>query len=419
MWYRRLPVPQRPMRSSLLSARSDMARLSPSSAFALLGICIYLAGLVLPLPSYLPLIGLALMGVLAVLFGASRRTLAWSPLTIAVLAFLASVGVSTLVSEDIGRSLRLSAALLPGILMFVLITDYFDGVQQIRLLYLTCSVVALALALVVLWAAAWHGHAGAGLERLLSPSLGPAILVVRNDITFLAVLAPLSLALCYREPLRIGIITAASIVLSLGAICISTSRTAALTLVLGLIATIVLVQPRQRLFRNLVGGLALLCAALLANALVFPESQVLTKLALNWTLSGRTDLWSTAWAMFQDAPLLGKGPHAFGVFHRIPWAHNLYLEVMAEQGLLGLVALGGLLACGIVTGWKVAHSPVENARYLGVGAVASLIGMCGAGVVELSLVREWVVITLFLLLGIIARLVLAAEAASSTESPKR
>jgi O-antigen ligase len=286
-----------------------------------------------------------------------------------------------------------------------------QGARQIRLLYLACSVVALVLALVVLWAAAVHGHGGAGLEGLLSPRLGPAILVVRNDITFLAVLAPLSLALCYREPLRIGIIAAASILLSLGAICISMSRTAALTLVLGLIATIVLVQPRQRLFRNLVGGFALLGAALLANVLLFPESQVLTKLARNWTLSGRTDLWSTAWAMFQDAPLLGKGPHTFGVFHHIPWPHNLYLEVLAEQGLLGLLTLGSLLVWGFFGAWKTQRTGPADARLLGAGAFAGLIGFCSAGAVELSLLREWVVIVLFMLLGIVGQL-LASQGGS-------
>jgi hypothetical protein len=40
-----------------------------------------------------------------------------SPLAIAVVAFLAFVGLSALVSEDIGRSLRLSAALVPSVLL--------------------------------------------------------------------------------------------------------------------------------------------------------------------------------------------------------------------------------------------------------------------------------------------------------------
>jgi O-antigen ligase len=229
--------------------------------------------------------------------------------------------------------------------------------------------------------------------------------VVRNDATFLAVVAPLSLALFYREPRgKAGIVAAASIILSLGAICISESRTAALTLLIGLVATIVLAQPRQRLLRSLAGMFVLICIALLVNALLFPESQVITRLARDGGLTGRTDYWSTAWAMFQRAPLLGNGPHTFGVFHRIPWAHNLYLEVLAEQGLIGLLTLGCLAVGSLLTAWKAQRTGTTEARLLGAAALAALIGFWSAGVVELSLLREWVVTTLFMLLGIIGHL---------------
>jgi hypothetical protein len=181
--------------------QSGLLHVPRPSVLALLGICIYLAGLVPPLPSYLSLIGLALMSALAAFSRRPRHTPFWSPLTIAVIAFLASVGLSTLVSEDVGRSLRLSAALLPSILLFALVKDQLESLRQIRLLYLMCSAVAMVLAVIVLWAAA-YGHRSGGMWALLSSSLGVPILVVRNDITLLAVLAPLSLVLFYREPRR-------------------------------------------------------------------------------------------------------------------------------------------------------------------------------------------------------------------------
>ena len=114
--------------------------------------------------------------------------------------------------------------------------------------------------------------------------------------------------------------------------------------------------------------------------------------------------WTTAWTMFFYAPLVGQGPHTYGLFHTPPWPHNLYLEVLAELGLLGLIGLGGMLVCGIVGGWKLRHAPTEDTRFLGVGALASLIGLCSAGAVELTLLREWVVTTLFTLLGVIGHL---------------
>jgi O-antigen ligase len=343
-----------------------------------------------------------------------------------VLVFLASVAASTLVSEDLSRSMRLSAALLPGLLLFVIVADHFEDLREIRLLYVTVSVVALVLAIVVLWAA-WQGSRGQGLEALLRgkgrhafgvahlppwphhlylkalvTGLDLPILVVPNDLTFLAVVAPLSLVLIYRAPRGgMGLVAAASIVLSLGAIGVFCSRTAALTMVLGLLSTVVLVQPRQRLVRGFAGVCVLLGVALLANVLFFSDSQVITKFAHDWTLSGRTRYWSTAWAMFREAPWSGQGPHTFGIFHRTPWPHNLYLEVLAEQGLVGLLALVSLMICSLIAAWKIQRTAPAEVRLLGTGALAGLIGFWSAGVVELSLLREWVVTTLFVLLGII------------------
>jgi O-antigen ligase len=231
------------------------------------------------------------------------------------------------------------------------------------------------------------------------------ILVVPNDLTLLAAGAPLSLVLLYRAPRGgMGLMAAASILVSLGAICVVRSRTAALTMVLGLISTAVLVQRRRRLAPSLAGVLVLLGVALLLNALLFPQSQVATRFAHNWTLSGRITYWSVAWAMFREAPLVVQGPHTFGLFHKTPWPHNLYLEVLAEQGVLDLAALGGMLACGIAVGWHVRRAPTEDFRLLGIGALASLMGLCAAAGVELTLLREWVATMLLTLLGVMAHL---------------
>jgi hypothetical protein len=144
-------------RSTAQPNPSVLPHLCKPSIFALLGVCAYIVGFILPLPWHLSLIILALMSALAILSGSRHRTPAWSPLTIAMVAFLASVGLSTLVSEDIGRSMRLSAAFLPGILLFMVVADHFEGLREIRLLYVTFSAIALALAVVVLWGA-WQGH---------------------------------------------------------------------------------------------------------------------------------------------------------------------------------------------------------------------------------------------------------------------
>jgi O-antigen ligase len=114
--------------------------------------------------------------------------------------------------------------------------------------------------------------------------------------------------------------------------------------------------------------------------------------------------WSTAWKMFLEAPLLGHGPHTFGLFHKTPWAHNLYLEVLAEQGIVGLGAFIGLMVGGMRMAWRVYCTAVGEMRLIGAGVLAALIGFCCASLFELSLVRQWVVAALFILIGMVAQL---------------
>jgi O-antigen ligase len=85
-------------------------------------------------------------------------------------------------------------------------------------------------------------------------------------------------------------------------------------------------------------------------------------------------------------------------------AHNLYLEVLSEQGISGVAALGFLLASGLSAGRNLRRSEVREAQILGYGAFAGLAGFCLAAAIELTFLRQWVVIMMFLLLGVISRL---------------
>ena len=373
-----------------------------TSQCGVIGACIYLAGFALPLQWDLPLIGLALFSTLAVVTSSRASAASWSPLALTVVAFLSATALSTLVSEDIGRSVRFGTSFLPAMLLFFVVAEHCAGTRHIRLLYLTLSAVGLGLASTLLWAA-WHGPTK-DLNALVS-SLRIPILIVPNDLTFLAVIAPLSLVLLYREPRGvISICAAASIVLSMCTICIFRSRTAALTMLVSLTCACLLTQRCRRLLLSLAGFLGALLFALSLNALLFPESQLVTKIVNKGGSLGRASYWKTAWRMFREAPLLGHGPHTFGLFHKTPWAHNLYLEVLAEQGILGFIALGVVFTCGVSAAWKLQRTASGDAHIFGTGALAGLLGFCSAAFVELSFLRQWVVITLFALLGVIAQL---------------
>jgi O-antigen ligase len=376
------------------------------------GAFIYLVGSALPIGGAIPLIGLAATTVLSTNTRCSSRPPGWPPLTIAVGAFLCSLTVSTMGSADLVRSLRLSTPFLPALLLFIVLTVH---VCDIRTFYLGLSAINLAIS-AVLVAALSLSPVGVDLFALV-PRIGIPILLVPNDVTVLAVFAPLSLMLLEREPRGpLGVISATSLLLSVAAIFAYRSRTAAVTMMIGMALAIVLSKSYCKSRPPTVAVLSILLLECLLFIYISPFSgpSLLSKFR-EAGLSGRAMLWGEAWTMFINAPLIGHGPHAFGLFHTPPWPHNIYLELLAEQGLLGLSALAGVLGCGIFAGWKLTRSARDDTRYLAIGALAGLIGMCSAGVVELTLAREWVVTTLFLLLGTLNRLWGLDEVVSSTE----
>jgi hypothetical protein len=82
------------------------------------------------------------------------------------------------------------------------------------------------------------------------------------------------------------------------------------------------------------------------------------------------------------------------------------LEVLVDQGLVGLVTFSALLVVGVATAWKTRG---EGAR-----AFAALIAFCFAAVLESSFSRRWVVIALFALLGAIARVAITRPSRGPT-----
>src|SRR5882724_1077527 len=258
-----------------------------SSKLGLVGACLYIAGFALPLQwDMIPLFVLALFSALAAFTRSQARTTAWSSLALLVVVFLSETAVSTLLSVDIGRSTRLGMQLLPAVLLFFLVTEHFDGPQDIRLLFMTFSMLGVVLASRMLWVA-WHAN---GTVYLRVSSLGVPLLVVPNDLTFLALIAPLSLVLLYREPCQAtGIVAGLSIFLSLCAAWVFMSRTAVLTTLISLACVTLLTQRRRRLATGLAAILALLFLVLLLNALLFPDAQLVVKRIRNWgTINGRT-----------------------------------------------------------------------------------------------------------------------------------
>ena len=188
-----------------------------------------------------------------------------------------------------------------------------------------------------------------------------------------------------RSPIEKLILAVAVVALVVG-IAYSFSRSA----YFGALAVIVLFAARRSV-RDLLG------TAIAISALAFAlPAAVSARLGTVWhsgnldASSGiRIDLWSSALRIFDAHPLLGVGylnfaanlpayfidTGSYGIsivqFSQLDFAHNTYLTVIAETGLVG----AGLVAALVVLGWRRAWAAARSGDWVGEGAVLGLAGM--------------------------------------------
>ena len=147
--------------------------------------------------------------------------------------------------------------------------------------------------------------------------------------------------------------------------------------------------------------------------------------------SGRTDLWAIAQQVAQDHPIVGIG---IGNFEDVEAAyasrttnlpavdivvdnphvvHNSYLEVLAEQGIVGLVLFAAFLVGALTLGWRAVRAFTSSGdtdlELIARGVLVALVGMLAASVF-LSAEYEK---QLWLLLGLSIALTTLTRARSS------
>ncbi len=117
-------------------------------------------------------------------------------------------------------------------------------------------------------------------------------------------------------------------------------------------------QARRRLTQVAAG---LLAAAIIVPTIV-PSSAAGRALsailggANGLSSNGRAQLWSQAFTLFGQHPLLGIGTGGFSALNTEPYPHNILLEVAAELGFVGLVVLLGFLVTTfvrLVSLWRI------------------------------------------------------------------
>ena len=127
---------------------------------------------------------------------------------------------------------------------------------------------------------------------------------------------------------------------------------------------------------------------------------------------GRMYLWTAALHMIELHPLLGVGPDNFRHFYGAElgletWdervqANNLYLEILADLGVLGLAAFAWVIARPLALSVRLFRSPAQQpAAYLRLGAGAALVAFLVHGLADSFLAFTPTALLLWMMLGLL------------------
>lgn len=103
-------------------------------------------------------------------------------------------------------------------------------------------------------------------------------------------------------------------------------------------------------------------------------------------VSGRSEMWNSGLAIWKQSPWIGTGPgnfpfQIFNVVDNIPpkyWpshAHNLIINILAEFGVIGLLAFTGLVITISKRVYRIHHAISEDNQLISSAIIAALIGL--------------------------------------------
>lgn len=179
-----------------------------------------------------------------------------------------------------------------------------------------------------------------------------------------------------------------------------------------ILAVLVVVLLLRRFTGRAHAAVYAVTAALVAGALILVSTmgtQLLALLGKSSDLTGRLDIWATVISLAQERPVAGWGWISFW----IPWiepfdnlvfasgvrqlhAHNAWVDIFLQLGVLGLVVFGALVLSTLVRSWQFAVerpiiAPLSSARHTIVSLLPLLllVALLVQSVAESRLIIEY------------------------------
>lgn len=135
-------------------------------------------------------------------------------------------------------------------------------------------------------------------------------------------------------------------------------------------------RSRKRALVLLLGLFVLICVAYSLKTFLNPSH---TEEAVGFDVFSRLLLWSTAWDEFVHSPVFGVGWSNFAAqfgfdipsMPGITEPHCIYLQLLAETGLVGLVAFFYLIAYSARQAWRQMNSSIDIDKILAFGVLGA------------------------------------------------
>lgn len=325
-----------------------------------------------------------------------RRGLPMTPLNPLLFGLVAVWGLTSITGLDPRVSLETSWLLLVNVMLFFVLIDLLQRGHQALLYEVQFFIASLVIILSLYHLASWYF--GLGLFpgtniswKGMTPLVLPQLFVPMGVSTWLAAYTtPLTiLSFCWGKAAKRSVVRRAFYVLASGLVVVTFltfSRGGLVALGAGgatLVALFIL--PRWRTFSVqtrvlLTGSTGVVVIAITVALLLISRNP--GRVAGD---SLRTDLWSSALSISADHLVLGVGPGEFGralrdyrdpnyVDDRLGTAHNLYLNTLAEIGIIGLLVIGALVVLGTrITLQRVQAVTSLHARWQIFGVIAALV----------------------------------------------
>jgi O-antigen ligase/tetratricopeptide (TPR) repeat protein len=389
-----------------------------------------------------------LIGVLAAAYVlwliAARRLPGGTPLDLPVLGFIAAYALASYTSINWRVSLEATLQVGGAIIVFYALTE-LPGLSA-RQLTRALMLIGAALSLYALWVVgndyADYLSLTRSVEGLRAGNIFPPTVPRVHDVSdhtnvlamLLVLVMPFLVLTVYRGVVRWErLAAAAGVLVAAMALFLTLSRGAwagaavAITLTLAGMWVSQAVDERERMGAGvrwtdaLPRGVSPTAIAAIGGALALVVFGALAFLARSSTrpgwlfrssLSPREDAWRAGWHMFQDHVLTGAGPNSFGLLYgqysgKFPvftqHAHNGFLQLADDAGVLGLLALAAVVAAAgymLVRTWREGSL---DQRMLAVACAAALVGFGVHNVVDAGNIWKAPGIALAVVGAIIAR----------------